>query len=194
MKLSARFILVVLGSLFALPVGLMAGIFLSEFASPKVAAAVRFAADILAGVPSIVVGVFAYAIVVRPMHSYSALSGGRGAGHHHDSRCGPDRRGVTASGAEFDARGGPGPGHHPVAGSGGSDHTGRDDRHCYRGNAGRGPHCRGNCAAHIHRAGQPLWLSGTPQADRGVCRCRYTVTPCRLIRTGSSRPGQGLFC
>jgi phosphate transport system permease protein len=69
-------ILVVLGSLLALPVGLLAGIFLAEFASPRVAAAVRFAADILAGVPSIVVGVFAYAIVVRPMHSYSALSAG----------------------------------------------------------------------------------------------------------------------
>jgi phosphate transport system permease protein len=69
-------ILVVLGSILALPVGLMAGIFLAEFASPRVAAAVRFMADILAGVPSIVVGVFAYAIVVRPMHSYSALSAG----------------------------------------------------------------------------------------------------------------------
>jgi phosphate transport system permease protein len=69
-------ILVGLGSLFALPVGLLAGIFLSEYASPKVAATVRFMADILAGVPSIVVGVFVYAIVVRPMHSYSALSGG----------------------------------------------------------------------------------------------------------------------
>lgn len=69
-------ILVVLASLIALPVGLMAGIFLSEFGSPGVAAAVRFAADILAGVPSIVVGVFAYAILVRPMHSYSALSAG----------------------------------------------------------------------------------------------------------------------
>jgi phosphate transport system permease protein len=69
-------ILVVLGALLALPVGLLAGIFLAEFASPRVAAAVRFAADILAGVPSIVVGVFAYAIVVRPMHSYSASSAG----------------------------------------------------------------------------------------------------------------------
>jgi phosphate transport system permease protein len=69
-------ILVVLGSLLALPVGLMAGVFLAEFASPRAAAAVRFIADILAGVPSIVVGVFAYAIVVRPMHSYSALSAG----------------------------------------------------------------------------------------------------------------------
>ena len=69
-------ILVIMASVFALPVGLMAGIFLSDFSSPRVAAGVRFAADILAGVPSIVVGVFAYAIVVRPMHSYSALAGG----------------------------------------------------------------------------------------------------------------------
>jgi phosphate transport system permease protein len=69
-------ILIGLGSIIALPIGLMAGMFLAEFASPRVAAAVRFAADILAGVPSIVVGVFAYAIVVQPMHSYSALSAG----------------------------------------------------------------------------------------------------------------------
>jgi phosphate transport system permease protein len=69
-------ILVALGSLLALPVGLLAGIFLAEFASPRTAASVRFAADILAGVPSIVVGVFAYAIVVRPMLSYSAFAAG----------------------------------------------------------------------------------------------------------------------
>ena len=75
-EIIGTFILVLLGSIIALPVGLMAGIFLAEFASPKMAATVRFAADILAGVPSIVVGVFAYAIVVRPMHSYSALSAG----------------------------------------------------------------------------------------------------------------------
>ena len=69
-------ILVILGSIIALPVGLLTGIFLSEFAGPKVASTVRFMADILAGVPSIVVGVFVYAIMVRPMHSYSALSAG----------------------------------------------------------------------------------------------------------------------
>jgi len=70
------FILVALASVIALPVGLMAGIFLAEFAGPKAAAAIRFAADILAGVPSIIVGVFAYAVLVRPMHTYSALSAG----------------------------------------------------------------------------------------------------------------------
>jgi phosphate transport system permease protein len=69
-------ILVALASLLAIPVGLLAGIFLSDFASAKIGSAVRFSADILAGVPSIVVGVFAYAIIVRPLHSYSALSGG----------------------------------------------------------------------------------------------------------------------
>jgi phosphate transport system permease protein len=69
-------VLVGLGSLFALPVGLLAGIFLAEFASARTATSVRFAADILAGVPSIVVGVFAYAIVVRPLLSYSAFAGG----------------------------------------------------------------------------------------------------------------------
>jgi phosphate transport system permease protein len=69
-------ILVALGSILAVPVGLMTGIFLVEFSGPRAAAAVRFVADILAGVPSIVVGVFAYAILVRPLHSYSALSAG----------------------------------------------------------------------------------------------------------------------
>jgi phosphate transport system permease protein len=69
-------ILVLLGSIIALPVGLMAGIFLSEFAGPRMAETVRFTADILAGVPSIVVGVFAYALLVRPMQSYSAISAG----------------------------------------------------------------------------------------------------------------------
>ena len=69
-------ILVAIGSVIAIPVGLMAGIYLSEFGNPKVTAIVRFIADILAGMPSIVVGVFAYAIMVRPLQSYSAWSAG----------------------------------------------------------------------------------------------------------------------
>ena len=69
-------ILVALGSIIALPIGLLAGVYLAEYANPKLAATIRFTADILAGVPSIVVGVFVYAIMVIPMHSYSAVSGG----------------------------------------------------------------------------------------------------------------------
>jgi phosphate transport system permease protein len=70
------FILVLLASILALPVGMMAGIFLAEFGSPRLSSAVRFAADIMAGIPSIVVGVFAYSLLVRPLHTYSALSAG----------------------------------------------------------------------------------------------------------------------
>jgi phosphate transport system permease protein len=69
-------ILIGLASVIALPVGLMTGIFLSEFGGPKVASVIRFVADILAGVPSIIVGVFIYAIVVRPLHSFSGFSAG----------------------------------------------------------------------------------------------------------------------
>ena len=69
-------ILIGLASVLALPVGLMTGIFVSDFASARMANIVRFVADILAGVPSIVVGVFAYALIVQPLRSYSALSAG----------------------------------------------------------------------------------------------------------------------
>jgi phosphate transport system permease protein len=75
-EIIGSFILIGLASILAIPVGLMAGVFVADFATPKMAAAVRFAADILAGVPSIVVGIFAYAILVQPMHSFSALSAG----------------------------------------------------------------------------------------------------------------------
>jgi len=75
-EIFGTFILVGLASVIALPVGLLAGIFLAEFAGPKMASAIRFSADILAGVPSIIVGVFAYALLVRPMQSYSAISAG----------------------------------------------------------------------------------------------------------------------
>ena len=75
-EIIGTFILIGIASVIALPVGLMTGIYLSEFGGPRVASSVRFAADILAGVPSIVVGVFAYAILVRPLHSYSAISAG----------------------------------------------------------------------------------------------------------------------
>lgn len=75
-EIIGTFLLVILASVIALPVGLMTGIFLSEFGSPRLVEIVRFAADLLTGVPSIVVGVFVYAILVRPMRSFSAISAG----------------------------------------------------------------------------------------------------------------------
>ncbi len=67
--------LVGLACVFGVPVGIAAGLFLSQFGNGRLGSAVRFSADVLAGVPSIVVGLFAYAVIVRPMHHFSALAG-----------------------------------------------------------------------------------------------------------------------
>lgn len=67
--------MVTLAAAFGLPLGILAGVYLAEFGRGRLAAAVRFACDVLTGVPSIVIGIFVYAIVVRPMGSYSALAG-----------------------------------------------------------------------------------------------------------------------
>jgi len=69
-------ILIGLGSLVGLPVGVLAGIYLAEYGNNPFASTVRFLADVLSGVPSIVVGVVAYTLVVIPMKSFSALAGG----------------------------------------------------------------------------------------------------------------------
>jgi len=54
-----------LASLIGVPIGLMSGIFLSEYGESKLSVAVRFLHDVLSGVPSIVIGVFAYALITR---------------------------------------------------------------------------------------------------------------------------------
>jgi phosphate transport system permease protein len=63
-----------LASIGAVPVGVMAGIYLALFGRGKTAIAVRFLSDVLTGVPSIAIGVFAYALVVLPSKHFSALS------------------------------------------------------------------------------------------------------------------------
>lgn len=69
-------ILTALGSLMAIPIGVLSGVYMSEYAGTRFASAIRFAADTLNGVPSIVIGVFAYGIAVLPFKQFSALAGG----------------------------------------------------------------------------------------------------------------------
>lgn len=69
-------ILLLLSSVIGLPFGIATGVYLSEFGSGRFASVVRFVADTMTGVPSIVVGVFVYAIIVLPMKHFSALAGG----------------------------------------------------------------------------------------------------------------------
>jgi len=65
-----------LAALMAVPIGVISGMYMSEYAGTRFASLVRFAADTLNGVPSIVIGVFAYAVAVLPFKQFSALAGG----------------------------------------------------------------------------------------------------------------------
>ena len=73
-------IVTVLGAMFAIPVGMMSGVYAAEYTGTRMASAVRFAADTLNGVPSIVIGVFIYSIAVLPVRRFSALAGGLALG------------------------------------------------------------------------------------------------------------------
>jgi len=68
--------IILLASLLGLPIGILGGIYLSENGEGRLALVARFTADMLNGIPSIVIGIFVYTLVVLPMKSYSALAGG----------------------------------------------------------------------------------------------------------------------
>jgi phosphate transport system permease protein len=71
------FKLIGLASVVGLPVGVMGGIYLAEYGKDTTAGfLVRYSADIINGVPSIVMGIFAYTVVVLPMKHFSTLAGG----------------------------------------------------------------------------------------------------------------------
>ena len=69
-------IMVGIGALISIPIGIMAAIYLSEFSDGKLADWIRFATNVLSGVPSIIIGVFAYGVIVLTTKQYSAWAGG----------------------------------------------------------------------------------------------------------------------
>jgi phosphate transport system permease protein len=68
--------LLLLASLLGVPIGFFGAIYLAEFSGGTIAFVVRYAADLLNGVPSIVIGIFAYSLVVLPFKHFSTLAGG----------------------------------------------------------------------------------------------------------------------
>ena len=137
----------------------MAGIYAAEFAGTRCSSAVRFAADTLNGVPSIVIGVFVYGLVVLPVKQFTAVAGGVALGIMMIPIIartteellllvpGALREGRT--GAWRDAR----PRHvHRGSASGLSGHH---DRHHARARA----HCRRDGAAALHRVQQPVLVA-----------------------------------
>ena len=69
-------VITALASVFAVPPGILAAFYAARYPNTPLGIALRFSTDVLSGVPSIVIGLFAYAVIVKPMGNYSALAGG----------------------------------------------------------------------------------------------------------------------
>ena len=69
-------ILVGIAAAISIPIGVLAAVYLSEFAPRKIARWIRFATNVLSGVPSIIVGIFAYGAIVLRTNTFSAFAGG----------------------------------------------------------------------------------------------------------------------
>jgi phosphate transport system permease protein len=70
------FMLLLVACAVSIPLGILAGIYLSEFGATQLGRAVRFCADVMSGIPSITVGVFIYTLIVLRMRHFSLLAGG----------------------------------------------------------------------------------------------------------------------
>jgi phosphate transport system permease protein len=74
--IAGTLLLVALASLLSLPAGIGAGVYLAEYGGRgRLATLIRFSVDVLSGIPSITIGLFAYTLIVLPMRSFSALAG-----------------------------------------------------------------------------------------------------------------------
>jgi phosphate transport system permease protein len=72
--------LLLLASLFGIPIGFLGGVYLAEFGGSTFSYIIRYVTDLLNGVPSIVIGIFAYTMVVLPQKHFSTLAGGLALG------------------------------------------------------------------------------------------------------------------
>lgn len=74
--IAGTLLLLLIASVIGLPFGIATGIYLAEFGASRFASIVRFVTDTLTGVPSIIVGVFIYTLIVLPMKQFSTMAGG----------------------------------------------------------------------------------------------------------------------
>jgi len=65
-----------IGSCFGIPIGIMTGIYVSEYSGSIMSTIIKFLTDVLSGIPSIIIGIFAYGLIVLPFKKFSALAGG----------------------------------------------------------------------------------------------------------------------
>ncbi len=74
--IAGTLILIALAGALGIPLGVLGGVFLAEYPNTRLASLTRFTADVMNGIPSIVMGLFAYILVVLPLRHFSTLAGG----------------------------------------------------------------------------------------------------------------------
>ena len=182
-----------IASVIGVPFGIGAGIYLAEFGRNRFGSAIRFTADVLNGVPSIVIGIVAWADPGSRSRVFCA--GGRSGAGDHD---GPDDHSHhgrdAAAGAAGSARSSLWTGRPALADHSFNYSPHRDLGRDYRSDAGLCP-CGGrNRATAFHRSWATRFGICTTTSRRPLCRCRSTSTRIRLMMTGTARHGRDRSC
>ena len=134
--------IVVLATMIGIPIGFLSGIYLAEFGGTTFSFIVRYTADLLNGVPSIVIGIFAWTLVVVPMHQFSALAGGMALSLMLIPITARSTEQFLLGGAAVDARRRAGPGRKQVANHCDSHRPGGAQRHYDGHDSRRGSYLR----------------------------------------------------
>ncbi len=74
--ITGSLILISIGGIIGIPVGVLTGIYICEYSKSIISTFIKFITDVLSGIPSIIIGIFAYGVIVIPMQRFSALAGG----------------------------------------------------------------------------------------------------------------------
>ena len=171
--------LLLLAFAIGVPIGLLGGIYLAEFGGKIFPFIVRYVTDLLNGVPSIVIGIFAYTLIVLTVKHFSTLAGGFALGDHDDSHHRAQHGGVSAPGPIEPARGVAGAGGDAVADDPDGRGAGRAARHPHGHHARRGPRRGRDRAAAVHQFRQSLLEPGfdKPTASLPVMIFTYAIAP-----------------
>ena len=171
--------LLLLATLIGVPIGFLGGVYLAEFGGTTFSFVVRYVTDLLNGVPSIVIGIFAYTLIVLPHEHFSTLAGGLALGVMMIP--------IAVRSTEEFLRAVPGVAARRRHGAGRVQ--GQDDRHGgdsggeardhHRHHAESGARGRRDRAAAVHQLRQPLLEPGLeqPTASLPVMIYTYAIAP-----------------
>ena len=183
--------LLFLAAVMGLPIGLMAGVYLAEFGGKTFSFVIRYTTDLLNGVPSIVMGIFAYSLVVLPVKHFSALAGGVALGVMVIPITVRSTEEFLRAVPGQHARGRHGAGRQQVADDRDRDSARGERGHSHRNVAFAGARGRRNGAAALYRIQQPLLEPRMEPADCFASRDDLYVCDRALRRLAS--PGMGCW-